>query len=196
MLRLHSPPVSPERTLEEVVEALRAAGIDYMLTGSIAASFHGIPRSTQDIDLVVAGTEDQLLRFARTLMDRGYYVSEDAVREAFEGGSQFNVIDRDTAWKVDLILRKDREFSRTEFARRTRADALGLSLWVATAEDVVLAKLEWARITGSERQLEDVAGILTSQGDALDTGYVERWVDELGVDEQWGRAKEYLTERE
>lgn len=183
--------MSLEETLGTVVGALRAARIDYMLTGSIAGSYHGVPRSTQDIDVVVEGTEDALLDFARMLSNEGFYVSEEAVRGAVENRGQFNVIDRRNAWKVDLILRKDREFSRTEFARRTREEALGFSVWPATAEDMILAKLEWARRTGSERQIDDVVGILRSQGEeALDREYLEKWAEELGVEEEWRRALE------
>lgn len=182
--------MNPRKTLETVVDALSTAGVDYMVTGSIAASFHGLPRSTQDIDLVVEGGEDQLLHFARILSDEGFYVSPDAVREAVRERGQFNVIDRRTAWKVDLILRKDRAFSETEFSRRTRADALGISLWLATAEDVILSKLEWATLTGSERQIEDVVGILRAQGEELEDGYLRRWIHELGLDGPWERARE------
>lgn len=181
--------MNPEETLREVIAALESAGIGYMLTGSIAGSYHGIPRSTQDIDLVVDGSEAQLLAFARKTAAKGYYVSEEAIREAVEIRGQFNVIDPRSAWKVDLILRKDRDFSRTEFSRRTKEEALGLTLWVATAEDVILAKLEWARLTGSERQFSDIAGILKSQGDGLDQSYVDRWASVLGVEDEWQRVR-------
>lgn len=177
--------MNPEQTLGDVVEALGAAGIDYMVTGSVAGSYHGVPRSTKDIDLVVEGTEAQLLSFARALSRKDFYVSDEAVREAVRSRGQFNVVDRRTAWKVDLILRKDREFSRTEFSRRKEEEASGTSLWIATAEDVILAKLEWAKRTDSERQLDDVGGILQTQGDSLDREYLEKWVAALGLDEQW-----------
>lgn len=177
--------MNPDQTLEDVVEALGAAGIDYMVTGSVAGSYHGVPRSTKDIDLVVEGTEAQLLSFTEALSRKDFYVSHDAVREAVRSRGQFNVIDRRTAWKVDLILRKDREFSRTEFSRRKEEEASGTSLWIATAEDVILAKLEWAKHTDSERQLDDVSGILQTQGDGLDLEYLEEWVAALELDEQW-----------
>lgn len=177
--------MNPDRTLEDVIEALGAAGIDYMVTGSVAGSYHGVPRSTRDIDLVVDGTETAFLSFAEAISRKDFYVSEDAVREAVKSRGQFNVIDRRTAWKVDLIVRKDREFSRIEFARRKEEEFSGSPLWIATPEDVVLAKLEWAKLTDSERQLEDVAGILQTQGESLDIAYIERWVTTLCLKEQW-----------
>ncbi len=75
-----------------------------------------------------------------------------------------NVIDFESGWKVDFIIRKDREFSVTEFGRRRMGELLGFQLFVASAEDVILAKLEWARMSDSERQIRDVAGILRTRG--------------------------------
>jgi hypothetical protein len=189
MLRRSSTVLSLEETLRKVTEALRVSQVEYMLTGSIAASYHGTPRSTQDIDLVVEGTEDQLIHFAQEVSRQGFYVSEEVVSEAVRHRGQFNVIDRQTAWKVDLIVRKDREFSRVEFGRRTQEEALGYPLWLATAEDVVLSKLEWAKSTGSERQIADVLGILRSQGKDLDGSYLERWARDLSVEEQWRKVR-------
>jgi hypothetical protein len=101
----------------------------------------------------------------------------------------FNVIDLTSGWKIDFIVRKSRPFSLEEFERRREADLLGTTLYVASAEDVVLSKLEWAKMAESERQLNDVVGILRTQGDDLDHAYVERWVSALALDVQWGRAK-------
>lgn len=182
--------MNPAETLEVVLSALEEAGVEYMLTGSIAGSYHGVPRTTQDIDLVVDGSGEDLLAFARSMSQQGFYVSEDAVGEAVEIRGQFSVIDPRTAWKIDLILRRDRGFSRTEFERRTQEEALGMRLWMATAEDVILAKLEWAGHTGSERQMEDVVGIIGSQGVALDRPYIERWSRELGIEAEWEQARD------
>lgn len=97
----------------------------------------------------------------------------------------FNVIDSTSGWKVDLIIRKSRPFSLSEFARREPLDIEGTRVWVATVEDTIVAKLEWARLGGSARQLEDVAALLAVTGDRLDRAYVERWVAELGLREEW-----------
>lgn len=126
-------------TLDLVVGALHRADVDFMVTGSLASSYHGMPRSTQDIDLVVEGSEAQLLDFAEAIARKG---------------------------------------------------ARGLPIWIATAEDVILAKLEWAKRTGSERQLRDVEGILQTQAEALDRPYLERWVRALDVVEEWQTVRE------
>jgi hypothetical protein len=101
----------------------------------------------------------------------------------------FNVIEIATAWKLDLVIRKARAFSIEEMQRRQVTKILGVGVATATAEDTVIAKLEWAKQGGSDRQLEDVAGILRVRGPELDVVYIERWVAELGLAEQWQRAR-------
>jgi len=85
----------------------------------------------------------------------------------FERESMFNVIDLRTGWKIDLIIRKSRAFSREEFGRRQRLSLQGISFSVASAEDVILSKLEWSKLSQSQRQIEDAAGILKIQRSSL-----------------------------
>ena len=120
----------------------------------------------------------------------GHWRSDDAIREAVSTRGLFNAIDPETGWKIDFILRKDRPFSFLEFERRREIQFLGLSLSVARAEDVVVAKLEWAKLGDSERQIRDVAEIVAVQGDALDIIQIERWAEELGVRSQWQKVLE------
>ncbi|HEY3143566.1 MAG TPA: hypothetical protein VGJ86_20690 [Acidimicrobiales bacterium] len=181
--------MSAAELLSEVVRALDAAGIPHMLVGSFASTSYGAPRATQDIDIVIDPTPDALERFVTAFSSDRIYVSPTA-QEALGGRDQFNLIDFTTGWKVDLMIRKDRPFSRSEFARRVRARALDVDLYVATAEDTVLAKLEWAAIGGSDRQLADAATVLAVSADTLDYDYLDRWAAELGVSELLARAKE------
>lgn len=159
-----------------------------MLTGSYASSVHGEPRATQDIDIVIAPSRAQLLALLRHLPDTEYYVSEEAALDALAQRGQFNVIDFGTGWKVDFIIIKAREFSREEFARRCAVVVEDFELSVASAEDVLIAKLEWAKLGGSARQIEDAAGIVRLQADRLDRAYVEKWTTRLGLEAQWADA--------
>ena len=95
-----------------------------------------------------------------------------------------------TAWKVDLIIRKDRPFSRSEFERRLPARALDVDLYLATAEDTVLAKLEWAAMGGSDRQVADAATVLAVGAGQLDEHYLDHWAAELEVSALLARARE------
>jgi hypothetical protein len=165
--------------LAAVVSALDGAGIAHMVAGSVASMHHGEPRTTQDIDLVIDATAGQLVEFVARF-DRDRYYVGDALG-ALTRKDQFNIIDTITGWKVDLIFVRDRPFSREEFARRRPVDILGVRTAVATAEDTLLAKLEWARLGESERQRRDVAAVVAVQRGELDLGYLRRWAAELGL---------------
>lgn len=161
-----------------MIDRLRRCGIPYMLTGSFAGTIFGEPRTTNDVDLVVDPTAEQLEAFLDTVRDEEY-VSREAAREALRTRGMFNVIDTASGWKVDLIVRKDRPFSVEEFGRRVDVEWQGRSLQAASPEDVILSKLEWHRRSGSERQLADAAAVVATQGDDLDRGYLRRWAAEL-----------------
>jgi Mg-chelatase subunit ChlI len=177
-----------EQALLGVARLLEALNIPYMIVGSIASSHHGRPRSSHDADVVIDPAPASLDVLVQRLADSGFYVDAKRAREALASRRQFNVIDTESASKVDLIVRKDRPFNREEFRRRYRAEiSEGVRCDIATAEDTVVSKLEWARKSGeSEKQLGDVAGILEVQPD-LDRAYVSRWAEELGVTDLWER---------
>lgn len=178
--------------LRRVVSILHEESVAYMVTGSFATAYYAHPRATQDIDLVVEASEDALERVAARLKEAGFYVSQEAVREAVERESQFNAIEPDTGWKIDFIVRKSRPFSIAEFSRRRRAEVLGLELSLATAEDLVIAKLEWAKLGGSEIQLRDVQKIIQLRWDELDRSYLKQWITELGLGQLWDRVTEAI----
>jgi len=156
-----------------------------MLTGSLAASYYAVPRTTRDIDLVVEVSKSSIERLVEGLLAAGYYVDRDAALEAWGEGGQFNVIDPKLGWKADLLVRKDRSFSLEEFSRRVPASILGVELVLASFEDVIIAKLEWAKLGDSELQRRDVEQLLDRGWAHLDHGYLERWVRTLGLEEEW-----------
>ena len=132
-----------EAFLRRICTALELHNIPYMVTGSVASSIHGIPRSTNDLDVVIAPTRDQLFSLIQLFKRVGYYARWEDAENALRKRDQFNVIDFANAWKVDLIVRKAREFSESEFDRRQAVEMGDLSFTVARAEDVLIAKLEW-----------------------------------------------------
>jgi hypothetical protein len=171
-----------------ITKALGQAGIGYMLSGSFASAHYGVPRSTQDIDLVIEASPAQLRAFVESLSGNEYYADLDSALGAHKRQSMFNVIDLATGWKIDLIIRKSRAFSQEEFRRRQRASLHDVSLFVASAEDVVVSKLEWAKLAQSRRQIEDAAAILRIRWDALDHSYLEKWIVELDLKMEWDDA--------
>jgi hypothetical protein len=179
--------VTPEeRALAEAVRALDELGIPYMVTGSLATSYHGRPRSTHDADLVIDPTLEQLEELVSRLTGAGFYADMAGAKQALVDRRQFNVIDIESASKIDLIIVKDRPFSREEFGRRQMVDlAMDHPVAIVTREDAILSKLEWAKKSGdSERQLRDAAGVLELNAD-LDRAYIERWAEQLGVLDAW-----------
>lgn len=174
--------------LSAIVGALEGAAIPYMVTGSLASSYYAIPRSTQDVDIVIDPAKRSLDVLVDRLLDAGFYVDRDAALEALRTRGQFNVIDGAGGWKADLIVRKDRSFSRVELERRQRADILGIEVALARLEDVLLAKLEWSRLGDSELQRRDIVQLLERQGERLDLEYVQRWVTELGLEAEWSEV--------
>lgn len=102
--------------LQEVIAALDRAGVTYMLTGSFASAYYGSARSTQDIDLVIATSSEQLQAFVGSLPSGEYYADLDAALEAYQRQSMFNVIDLKTGWKIDMIIRKSRPSARRSSA--------------------------------------------------------------------------------
>ena len=181
--------MSPEEeALARVVGLLKSHGIPFMLTGSVAASYHGRPRATHDADLVIDPQPDQLQAFVSALSAENFYIDLEGARDALNRRSQVNAIETRSASKIGLIIRKDRPFSREEFRRRMSAD-LGFiqDVAIVTPEDAILSKLEWARQSAdSERQLADARGILSLNA-AIDRPYIDRWAHELGVLDLWRR---------
>ncbi len=177
--------------LERLVQVLDAAGVPFMIAGSFASAAHGLPRTTQDLDVVIDPPNPEALdAMVRALSPADYYVDADAARDALRRRTIFNVVDHASGWKVDFIIRKNRQFSREEFARRMKMSLLDVPVFVASPEDTIVAKLEWSQQSGgSERQRRDIAGIIATVGDALDLPHVERWVRELELQDEWGHAQ-------
>lgn len=182
--------VQPALLLETIASALDENGITYMVVGSFASAFHGVPRTTQDLDIVIDPTAAALERLVTGFDPMRFYVDADTARDALRRRTMFNVIEMATAWKVDLVIRKARPFSIEELQRRQRATILGIDVATATAEDTIVSKLEWAKAGGSDRQLDDVAGIMRVQPN-LDIQYIEDWVRKLALDYQWSRVRSH-----
>jgi hypothetical protein len=177
-------------TFKVISGALEAAGIQYMLVGSFASGHWGEFRATNDIDVVVTGTPEQICDFIDQLPADLYYRDLDSAIEACKRRDMFNVLDMRTGIKIDLIFLKGGEFDREAFRRRRAEVVEGVPLAISSAEDVIIAKLEWARMGHSLRQIQDVSVLLRRLWNSLDHPYIEKWIIQLGLNEQWAAAKE------
>lgn len=169
--------------LIDVLGRLGKAGIEYMLAGSMASNYWGIPRTTHDLDFVVVLEPRQVEQVVAAFRS-GLFIQEISVRSAFQPPYQFNVLDEQSALKADFWLLRENEFEKAAFKRRLAVELLGVSAWIATAEDVILHKLYWHKLTPSDRQLQDAAGVYAVQAGLLDTAYLDRWAATLGVQEE------------
>lgn len=165
--------------LKSVTSSLQTVGIPYMVTGSMAANFYTTPRMTRDIDLVVELSETDIDRVVSLFQDE-YYVDQDMVQQAIRNRSLFNMIHNALVVKVDCVVRKDTDYRREEFVRRRTVTIAGQPMTIVAPEDLILSKLDWAKDSHSQMQLDDVRNLLRSVRD-LDTGYLRRWADRLGL---------------
>jgi hypothetical protein len=172
--------------LVDCLRRLNLTGATYYLTGSMASNYWGIPRTTHDLDFVIQLPPSAVPKIVQAFSG-DYYLDEAAVRAAYQPPHQFNAIDTRSALKVDFWLPKPAPFDKEMLRRRVPATLFGEPAWIATAEDVVLHKLLWNRITPSDRQLGDAAGVVAVQADALDKHYLWRWARELKLDHELKR---------
>jgi hypothetical protein len=172
-----------------VARVLEELGVPYFVGGSLASSYHGIPRATQDADLIAALRPEHVAPLVARLREE-FYVDDGRARQAIERQSSFNVIFLPTMFKVDLFVLRDEPHAREEMARRQPLPVEESTVPFASAEDTLLHKIGWYRLGGgiSERQWYDALGILKVQGDRLDHDYLRRWAEELDLSELLAKA--------
>ena len=177
--------LNPIHITAKVTEVLEELGVSYFIAGSLASTFHGMLRTTQDSDLVAKFSSEHVKRFVIAL-EGDFYIDQEMIVNAITNHSSFNIIHRDSLFKVDVFIPRLDLFEEEQF-NRTKRQVLSLEpkieAFVASAEDTLLAKLKWYRKGGevSERQWRDVMGMVKVQGGALDTMYLSRMADELKV---------------
>lgn len=171
--------------VRDVSQRLDAAGLAYMLTGSMAMNYYAQPRMTRDIDLVVALAAPDIDIVVR-LFHPDYYISREAVSDSIVHESIFNLIHQESVIKVDCIIRKGTPYRLVEFERRQRIAIEDFSTCIASKEDLIISKLLWAEDSGSELQLRDVKNLAAT---GYEEAYLERWTDSLGLRTVWNECR-------
>jgi hypothetical protein len=174
-------------TLENFTNILDRLGIAYAIGGSIASSAYGAVRFTEDADIVVEHFGDKAEEFFE-LMKGQYYISKEAMNQALRQHKSFNVIHFESAFKIDVFIRKDTAFEKHLISRAKGlklSDSLEKNFSVVSPEDIILLKLQWYNSGGrsSERQWNDILGIFAVQAKRLDLGYLKKWAAVLGINE-------------
>ena len=172
--------------LQPVVSALEKFSVPYYISGSIASSVFGLARATLDID-IVADVKDHHVSLLRQELEKSYYISEEMMKDAIQSKSSFNLIHLETSIKIDVFLIGESPHQQSAIQRRVRDtfedDDVQTEYYFSSPEDVIISKLKWYESGGkvSERQWHDVIGVMKVQGNSLDTKYLQKWANQLGV---------------
>ncbi len=174
-----------DRVLRAVLPHLDRLRIPYLITGGIAATVHGRPRFTQDIDFVIAPTRDQLDRLTEALYP-DFAFNRDAVQDAYACRGEFNAIHRTLVYKVDFWFSTGDPFDVSRLGRALKLEvAPGVIARVGSPEDTIISKLLWLRQGATERSTEDIRGILRAHPGRLDLDYLDAMVRQLGLENIW-----------
>jgi hypothetical protein len=172
--------ISPDELLASVASFLDECNVPYMIVGSFASNLHGMPRATLDADIVVE-IDEQKIDSLGLKLGRRFYLDTEAAKKSLFFQTMFNAVHIETAFKIDFLPRKRRDFSKEEFRRRGSDLLAGRLCFFATAEDTVLSKLEWSKKGQSERQFLDAVNVVKLQRERLDFEYLRRWAADLGI---------------
>lgn len=184
----------PLLVVGHIARALEALGVRYVVGGSVASSVYGVPRATQDVDVVAELYGKHVDRFV-AMLSAEFYVDGDMIRDALARQATFNVVHLATMFKADIFAFKREPWMESEMARgrveTLSTDGGPVSLRFASPEDTLLHKLVWFRLGGetSDRQWGDVLGILKVQGARLDHAYLAEWAPTLGIGALLERAQ-------
>ena len=175
-----------------VVEVFERLYIPYLVGGSMASAVYGVARSTLDADIVADIRQEQVGALV-TALGEAFYADDEMIRGAIQNRSSFNLIHLKTMFKVDVFIRKERPFDRIQFKRRIEQVLVAdpeQKAFMSSAEDIILAKLEWYRSGGevSDRQWRDILGVLKVQTGRLDLDYLREWAVERKVIDLLQRA--------
>lgn len=181
----------------KVTHVLESLGIPYLIGGSLASTLYGMVRTTQDSDIIAEMRLEHLEPFVLALQD-DFYMDDEIIAESIQRYSSFNIIHRESMFKVDVFIPRPRPFLQSQLVRAQNQTFLfesEVSAKFASPEDIILAKLEWYRLGGevSERQWRDILGVLKTRAGELDLDYLRKWANELKVSDLLERAFTLLS---
>ncbi len=176
--------------LRIVTQYLNKIDIPYMISGSIAANYYTVPRMTRDIDIVIELKNTDIDKFINFFQD-DFYVDKEMIKEEVSRQGMFNIIHNQHIIKIDFIIRKKSTFQKAAFSRRKKILIEHSPMWFISAEDLILAKLLWAKESYSEMQLKDVQNLMQTV-DKLDLKYIENWIQHLGLEPVYKKVNKNL----
>lgn len=183
---------NPKQLLIKVVKLLDELGISYLLTGGLAVTVWGAPRFTADADLIVQLPREDVSKLYNGLgkLSKFGYVDEEMIREAVRENSEFNYIDTESGFKIDVWIPKDSPFARACFERRKEVRIGGYPVQLISPEDLIVSKLDWWH-RGSVKSQYDVRAVMEGKKEELDWNYIEAWARNLRLEKELEMAKSF-----
>ena len=167
-----------QELLKYVCTNLEKNKIEYMVSGSLALISYTIPRMTRDIDIVINLNNNNLDAFKGIFKNRFYY-NDDTIKTELYRKGMFNVIDHETGFKIDFIIRKNTEYRIEEFERKQRTVDFGFPCYIVSKEDLIISKLIWIQDFQSNTQIEDIKNLINEN---IDMAYIRSWIGKLKIE--------------
>lgn len=178
--------------LKKISKCFDTLNIPYFITGSIASMTYGEPRFTNDIDMVADIKEEHIPGLKKCFPEAEYYLNEESIVDALSRKSQFNIIHPESGLKIDIIIKKENDFDRKRFSRIKPITMEDTEIKFASPEDVILKKMEYYRMGGSEKHLRDITGMIKISRELINLNYIEKWISYFDVAEIWEAIKNRL----
>lgn len=175
-----------------IIDALDAATIPYMVVGSLSSNAYGIARSTQDADFVVEPGSTPISAIT-TRLGAGFVLNPQMSFETITATTRFELRHARTGFKIELFLLSNDPHDVERFRRRRQGIAMGRTIWLPTAEDVIVTKMRWSQAGKRTKDVDDVRNVIAVQGDGIDWEYVHRWCDMHGTRELLERIRRSLA---
>ncbi len=179
--------------IKNMVDAFESLNINYFITGSIASIFYGEPRFTNDIDIVAEVETGHVNELLKLFSVKDYYLSADAIHGAIKSKQMFNIIHPASGLKVDVMISKNSDFDQSRFSRiRKCLTVKETKVNFSSPEDVIIMKMKYYKDGGSEKHLRDITGMLKISKEIIDINYIEKWVNNLNLNEIWKGIQDCL----
>lgn len=165
-----------EELLKYTCGQLEKKNIEYMLSGSIAMTIYATPRFTRDIDIVINLKKEDVNSFISIFTDT-FYINNNTVLEEIEKKGMFNVIDQNSGYKIDFIIKKETDFRNEEFRRKVYKPIFNFNAWIVSPEDLFISKIIWIQSSPSDMQMSDLRALINHK--AIDKKYISDWCTKL-----------------
>lgn len=180
-----------EKIFLKVVEILNNLNISYLVTGAISVSYYGEPRSTNDIDIVSGMGLENVEKFV-SAFDKHFFIDERSISSAIQNRTFFQIIHKESLFKIDCWILKDDHFSREMFERRKKVKIFDKDVYLPSPEDLIITKLEWFKKSNVDKHYLDALGILKVQDKKIDIEYIEKWCIKKNIINIWEKIKKEL----